>query len=291
MDDEVKKHLLTLIPEKVRLLMERHEARAQKTEVFFESMQGVFTGDFEKDPEATLEHYLNLSDEECAWEKGDFRTQDLLLDNFIGRELARELKHELDAMRDVEDYKTKASLEELTRENEELRKERDAILERLSNAQKKYDALEGEVKRLRDSLSNKEAGEHEEAGGELEDRLLRAEQRLMEGEEYSNKLELYAKGLEKRLQECLQKREPLKLSRMAKLMGLALEVGRFTPSYAAEELDMKLYMVQDYLAELVEAGMLEKLRRGYYKAGVELESDGLEVEIAQRLASRGGDKK
>ena len=279
----MKKYLLELIPEKVRVLMDRHRECADKYWVFFESMQQVFAEEFEKDPEGTLERYLSLSDEECAWEKGDFRTRDLLLDNFIARELARELKKELEKMVDVDKEgeigaRGERSVEQLLQENIKLKSERDAYLKKLEKAERERDELKS---RLEKALGGDTARMKEE----YREKLAQVEQRLREREEYARRLKLYTKNLEAKLQECLQRREPVKLTRMAEIVKLGWKVGGIVPIFAARKLGIKPFMVRKYLSELVEIGMVERVAKGYYMVK-EKPEEKLEAAIAKRLAQK-----
>jgi hypothetical protein len=104
--------------------------------------------------------------------------------------------------------------------------------------------------------------------------------------ERCRELELRCRALEKRLENCFKLREPMKLRRMARMLRFGRRANRFTPAFAAEQLGMKPYMVQDYLAELLEAGMVERIRRGYYKVTASFEGGDPETEIARGLARR-----
>jgi DNA repair exonuclease SbcCD ATPase subunit len=198
----------------------------------------------------------------------DYLYLDLHLDNFIGREIARELKLELDQMEDFEAKKPKAEVEQLLQENIRLKKEKDELQEKLSNSEKKLEEL-------------KEKAE-EGPGGEEE--LSQLKSKMEEKEEEYKRLKRYCEGLEDRLKRCLQRREPKKLARMARILKLGMEAVRFTPSYASRQLGMRPHMINDYLAELVEAGMLKKIQRGYYEVGEDAGEDDLEEEVARRLA-------
>lgn len=103
-------------------------------------------------------------------------------------------------------------------------------------------------------------------------------------EEKCLELELRCRELEKRLEDCLRPGERGKLRRMAGMLRLGLKAKRFTPAYASEQLGMKAHMVQDYLAELLEAGLVERIRRGYYRVNPGLEDKDPETEIARALA-------
>jgi hypothetical protein len=267
MEEEVKKYLLGLIPGKAAMLREKHKRCSEKYPSFWEIFPERFAKKFEAEPEKTLEEFLKLSDEECAWEKGDFRTRSILLDNFIGREIARELKLELDRMEDFEAEKPSSQIEQLLQENLRLKKEKDRLQRELSESKRELEELRKKVE---------EEGLEEELSG------LRSKM-----EEYEQ-LRRYCEGLEERLKRCLQRREPKKLARMARILRLGKEVVRFTPSYASRQLGMKPHMVTDYLAELVEAGMLKKIQRGYYEIGEGIEEENLEEEVARRLAERKG---
>jgi predicted transcriptional regulator len=247
MEEEVKRHLLGLIPKKVGMLMARHRECAEKFPSFWQTFPERFAKMFEEEPEKTLKRFLALGNEECAWEKEDFMYRDLHLDNFIGREIARELKLELDQMEDFEIDKGEAERAELLLENTRLKR-------------RLYE-LEEEHSRLKAAM----------------------EDRVGEGED----LRLRCKGLEERLKECLRRREPKKLARMARIMRLVLEEKNITPSYASRELGINIRMLHDYLAELVEIGMLKKVAKGYYRAGeIGGEDLDLEGEVARRLAEK-----
>jgi regulator of replication initiation timing len=247
MEEEVKRYLLGLIPGKTAMLRERHKRCSEKYPSFWETFPERFARMFEEEPEKTLERFLNLGDDECAWEKGDFRTRSILLDNFIGREIARELRRELEGMEDFEAEKPGAELQRLLDENMELR---------------------GRLRRLAEDYSKLKA---------------RTENITAEEEELRRR----CKALEERLKECLRKREPKKLARMAGIIRLALRERNITPSYASKELGIGRRMLHDYLAELVEIGMLKKVVKGYYKIGeINKETQDLEGEIARRLAEK-----
>jgi chromosome segregation ATPase len=285
MEEEVKKHLLGLIPKKVGMLMARHRECAEKFPSFWQTFPERFAKKFEEEPEETLERFLALSNEECAWEKEDFMYRDLHLDNFIGREIARELKLELDQMEDIQGDKPKPE-EILLQENIRLKKGRDRIQERLSACEKEKAGLEKQVRDLEKDLEEGGAvSRAEEAKKEAEEKLAQAERRLKEGEEKAEELERYAKGLEERLKRCLRKREPKKLARMARILELGSEVGGFVPMHAASELGIKISMVYEYLKELSEMGVVERVRRGYYRVKEKPEGD-VEEELARRLAEK-----
>jgi regulator of replication initiation timing len=236
LEEEVKRHLLGLIPGKAAMLRERHRECSEKYPSFWETFPGRFARMFEEEPEKTLERFLNLGDEECAWERGDFRTRSILLDNFIGREIARELRRELEGMEDFEAEKPGAELQRLLDENMELR-------ERLRRLEEDYSKLKARV----------------ESTAEEEEELRRR-----------------CKELEERLRECLRRREPKKLARMAGIIRLALRERNITPGYASRELGIGRRMLHDYLSELVGTGMLKKVVKGYYKIGEIGETGDLE---------------
>jgi hypothetical protein len=285
MEEEVRKYLLGLIPKKVDILMERHRECSRKFPSFWDTFPERFAEEFETEPEKTLEKYLSLGNEDCAWEKGDFMTRDRLLDNFIGREIARELKAELDRMEDIGEPEPGGG-EILLQENIKLKKERDRLLDRLSVCEKEKADLE---KRVRDLAEDGTLSRAEEAKREAEAKLARAERKLREGEERVEKMEHYARGLEERLKKCLQKREPKKLRRMAEILELGSEVGGFVPMLAAEKLGLKLSVVYEYLRELTEIGMLERVRRGYYRVREKPEEGNVEEVLAKRLARPRGE--
>jgi hypothetical protein len=267
MDENVKEHLLRLIPKKVPILVQRHRECSKNFKAFWDTFPERFAEEFEAEPERTLEKYLSLSNEDCAWEKGDFMTRDRLLDNFIGREIARELKAELDKMEDIKPEEPEANVEQLLQENIRLKKERDMLEEQLLESREKLEEFKKEAEN---------GGRGKELSG------LRS--RLEEKEEENRRLKDKCEDLEEKLKRCLQRREPKKLSRMAKIIKLGMKAKRFTPSYVSNQVGMKPHMVTDYLAELVEAGMLKKIQRGYYEVSCKLNEDSLEEEIARRLA-------
>jgi DNA repair exonuclease SbcCD ATPase subunit len=282
LEEEVKKYLLGLIPKKAAMLRERHRECSEKYPSFWEIFPERFAKKFETEPEKTLERFLKLGDEECAWEKGDFRTRSILLDNFIGREIARELKLELDKIRDITPNEKPSAEEVLLQENIRLKKERDRLQERLSACEEEREGLERQVRELEEDL--REDGARRKA----EEELAQLERKLREGEEKAEELERYARSLEERLKHCLQKREPKKLARMARILELGSEVGGFVPLLMARRLGIKLHMVYEYLRELAEIGMVERVSRGYYRVR-EKPGENIEEELAKRLAQARGE--
>lgn len=280
MDEKFKTLVLQdLLPRVVRELKERHGELAEKHEVFFESMQGVFAGDFEKDPEAALEHYLKLRDGECAWEKGDFRTFDLLLDNFIGREIARELKKELmnygyfdEALYHTwEDFR---ELPRLRKENKELRAEVERLRERLTEAMRDKRQLEEDLMELREATG--------------EDGLRVIQEKRMEAEELrTGVMELRERcgGFEDKLAAMVMASQGRRVARMTLILKTAMELGIVTPSVLGEKTGLKRYLVQELLAMLLELGLIEKKARGVYVPMDDIGED-VELAIARRMLRR-----
>lgn len=103
-----------------------------------------------------------------------------------------------------------------------------------------------------------------------------------------NELSAYSRELENRLERCLRKREPMKIHRMARILEFGSEVGGFVPQLVSKRLGLKPPMVYEYLRELLDIGMVERISRGYYVVTGKPRGEDLELEIASRLASQRG---
>jgi predicted transcriptional regulator of viral defense system len=156
------------------------------------------------------------------------------------------------------------------------RREEEAKAKRLEEENAK---LKEELKDIRVEIAR--AGEEK---GRVEGELHAARRLAREARLRAAKLEARIDLLEERLEKCLQRREPKKLARMARIVKLGLEVKHFTPAYTSKTLGMKRTMINDYLAELVKAGVLKRIRRGYYGVSEGIGKEDIEVEIARRLA-------
>jgi hypothetical protein len=280
MDEKFKTLVLReLLPRVVQELQERHGELAEKHDVFFESMQGVFAGDFEKDPEGTLEHYLRLRDSECAWEEGDFRTFDLLLDNFIGREIARALKKELmdygyydEALYYTwEDFR---ELPRLRRENQELRAEVERLRGRLNMAMRDKRQLEKDLMELREVAG-------EDGLRLIQEKRMEVERLRRDAEEMKKR----CRGLEDKLGAMVMASQGRRVARMALILRATMELGIVTPSVLKERTGLKMYLVQELLAMLLELGLIEKKARGVYVPVSDVGED-VELIIARRMLRR-----
>jgi hypothetical protein len=296
-EEKVKKYLLDIIPDKVRALKERHRECAEKYRSYWDTMPDRFARMFEKDPGETLEKFLSLRDEECAWREADFITRDLYLDNFIARELARELKKELDAMEvpekelaeaagPGEDSPAPEDVQGLLKENIRLKKAVEDLVRKIEECDREKEELRAELSKQKKAAKKTESKKAAEERRELELRVANAEGRLKMLKKDIDRLEMYSKGLEERLQRCLMRREARKLMRMAGILRVGLRIGMLTPALAADEVGINLDTTYDYIRELREIGMLKRARRGHYVLVGEIKEEGLEEEIALRLARK-----
>jgi len=260
-----------LLPRIVRELKLKHRECAERYGVFFDSMQEVFAREFSSDPEGTLKRYLSLGDEECAWEQGDFRTRDLLLDNFIGREIVRAVRRELEKLGYYEDtlyitWEDFKRLPELLRENFKLRREVERLKQELKEAKQENWFLRGELedfKRDR-SLRGKEAEK-------LESEL--------------NKLKQKCKLLENRLIALSIAPQAKKLAEVALILRAALRHGHATPAMLVKETKLKRYKVQALLKELISLNLMVKQAHGFYTPAVVSEEE-IELAIVRRMVER-----
>lgn len=296
-EEKVKNYLLGIIPDKVRALRERHRECAERYPSYWETMPDRFARMLEKNPGETLERFLSLRDEECAWREADFITRDLYLDNFIARELARELKKELDAMEVPEkepagaaghggDAAASEEVQVLLKENVRLKGKVEDLVRKIEECEKEKEELRAELSKQRKTARKEESKKAAEERRELELRVANAEGRLKMLSRDYERLEMYSKGLEKRLQKCLMRREARKLMRMAEILRVGQRIGMVTPALAADEAGINIDTTYDYIRELREIGMLKRARRGHYVLTAEIKDEGLEEEIALRLARK-----
>ena len=274
MDQRLKKLVVEeLLPRIVEDLQLKHKECAQRYGVFFDSMQEVFSREFISDPIGTMERYLSLGDEECAWERGDFRTRDLLLDNFIGREIARAVRRELEQLGYYEetyflswgDFKR---IPEIFRENSELRKEVERLRQEIREARQENRVLREELEEV---LKNKDIKELIERVQELKKELASTRQRC--------------RMLENRLTALLMAPQAKKLAEMALILRAALKQGHATPAMLIKETKLKKYKVQALLKELNSLGLLAKQVRGFYTPADVPEGE-VEIAIARRMVRR-----
>ena len=262
-----------LLPRIVRELKLKHRECAERYEVFFDSMQEVFSREFISDPIGTMERYLSLSDEECAWEKGDFRTRDLLLDNFIGREIARALRRELERLGYYEEiyflsWRDFKRIPEIFRENSELRREVERPRQEIREAGQENRVLREELEEV---LKSKDVEELIERVQELKKELASTRQRC--------------RMLETRLTALLMAPQAKKLSEMALILRAALNHGHAMPAMLIKETKLKRYRVQALLRELNSLGLVARQVRGFYTPADVPEGE-VELAIAKRMVRR-----
>jgi|GEM_PF-2783592 hypothetical protein len=263
-----------LLPRIVRELKLKHRECAERYGVFFDSMQEVFAREFSSDPEGTLKRYISLCDEECAWERGDFRTRDLLLDNFIGREIARAVRRELEKLGYYEEtlyitWEDFKRLPELLRKNFKLKREVERLKQKLNEAKQENRFLREELEKvIKDgSLNNLRRKRAEELEGEL------------------NKLRQKCKLLENRLIALSIAPRAKKLAEMALILRAALRYGHATPAMLVKETKLKRYKLQVLLKELISLNLMVKHAHGFYTPAVDSEEE-IELAIARRMVQR-----
>lgn len=282
MNERLKELVLAdVLPRAERELVRRHVECVEKYPGFWRTMPERFAREFEKKPEETMVKYLNLGDEDCDWRGADFRNRDLRLDNFIGRELAREVQKVLlqygffDAELWFVTWDDMEGMQALRERNQELSetvrmRERD-----LSKMKVEYERLHRKNMELMELLKQepmKQVLEKKERIDELMAELmeLREELKRMKGHLAAVEMSIGARGL---AQAC-------------KVLRVCVERRGVTPSFVAKATGLKPDRVYDLLAELVNHGLLMKKYHGYYELAADLDVENLELEVALRRVKR-----
>jgi hypothetical protein len=243
-----------------------------------------FARKFRDKPEETMAEYLSLSEEECDWRSADFMTRNRRLDNFIGRELAREVRKVLIQYGFYEaDYwfvrwDDMEGVETLREKNQELaemvkRLRRDLARERVEK-EKLYRKNQEFLELLRQD-PYKEALELRKRVDELEADLidLRREKGVL-----VRRLAAVEMGIRSR-----------RFFRLCSALRVALEQGGVTPVFVADELGVSTDLVHELFNELMDLGLLVRYYRGFYRPAPELRDRvgvELEVEMALRRVRR-----
>jgi hypothetical protein len=282
----VDERLVELIVEDVlprvgRELREKHRECAERYPAFWDTMTERFARLFRDKPEETMARFLALGDEECDWQGADFMTRDRRLDNFIGRELAREVRKVLIQYGFFEaDYwfvrwEDMEGVQTLREKNQELAEE----VRRL-----KRDLVKAEVEREKLLRKNRELLEaFKEEPMSL---VLERGRRIEELEAELQELRDENKALQERLAAVEVSRGGRQLASLCAVVRAALKFGAATPVMVAEETGISLDYVYDLLRELLDLGVLKRRIRGFYELAVELDEGNLELELALRRLRR-----
>jgi hypothetical protein len=273
-----------VLPRVLRDLKDRHKECAERYSAFWDTMPERFARKFRNKPEETMAEYLSLGEEDCDWQGADFMNRDRRLDNFIGRELAREVRKVLIQYGFYEaDYwfvrwDDMEGVQALREKNQELagmvkRLERDLARERVEK-EKLYRKNQEFLEMLKQD-PYKEALELKKRVEELEADLLDLQRE---------------KGvLERRLAAVEMSNRSRRFFRLCSALRVALDQGGVTPIFVAEELGVSTDLVHELFNELMDMGLLVRRYRGFYRPALELRDGGgvdLEVEVALRRVRR-----
>lgn len=273
-----------VLPRVLRDLKDRHRECVERYPAFWDTMPERFARRFRDKPEETMAEFLSLGEEECDWRGADFSNRDLRLDNFIGRELAREVRKVLIQYGFFEaDYwfvrwEDMEGVETLRERNQELagmvkRLKRDLARERVEKEKLYRKNLEFLELLRKDPY--KEALELRKRVEELEAEL--ADLRRGKG------------VLERRLAALEMSSRSRRFFRLCSALRVALEQGGVTPVFVADELGVSTDLVHELFNELMDLGLLVRRYRGFYRSVPELRVGGgveLEVEVALRRVRR-----
>jgi hypothetical protein len=264
-----------------RELRERHRECAERYPAFWDTMTERFARLFREKPEETMARFLALGDEECDWQSADFLTRDRRLDNFIARELAREIRKVLIQYGFFEaDYwfvrwDDMEGVQTLREKNQELAEEVRRLRRDLARAEVEREKLLRKNRELLEAFSE-----------EPMSLVLERDRRIEELEAELQRLRDENRALRDSLAALEVSRGGRHLSSLCSVVRAALRFGAVTPVMVAEETGISLDYVYDLLRELLALGVLRRRIRGFYELAAELDEERLELELALRRLGR-----